>query len=73
MIKYILGITLAMMLVGCTEKSDDASISTSWLDSSNFYCDKETGVEYLFIKNGYGGGLTPRYKLDGTIKSCGSK
>ena len=29
--------------------------------------DKETGVNYLFVQNGYGGGLTPLLKPDGTV------
>ena len=28
--------------------------------------DKVTGVNYLFVQNGYGGGLTPLLKSDGT-------
>lgn len=28
--------------------------------------DKETGVNYLFVKSGYGAGLTPLLKADGT-------
>ena len=30
------------------------------------YVDKKTGVNYLFVQNGYGGGLTPLLKADGT-------
>ena len=29
------------------------------------YVDKETGVNYLFVSNGYGGGLTPLLDPDG--------
>ena len=29
------------------------------------YVDKETGVNYLFIANGFGGGLTPLFDADG--------
>ena len=28
--------------------------------------DKVTGVNYLFVQNGHGGGLTPLLKSDGT-------
>lgn len=31
------------------------------------YEDTKTGVQYVFIKNGYGGGLSPRYNSDGMI------
>ncbi len=29
------------------------------------YVDKETGVTYLFIKSGYGAGITPLLSADG--------
>lgn len=29
--------------------------------------DKLTGVNYLFVQNGYGGGLTPLLNRDGTV------
>lgn len=29
------------------------------------YVDRETGVNYLFVKSGYGGGLTPLLDADG--------
>ena len=29
--------------------------------------DTETGVNYLFIKSGYSGGLTPLYNADGSL------
>lgn len=29
------------------------------------YVDKETGVNYLFVSNGYGGGLTPLLDPEG--------
>ncbi len=29
------------------------------------YVDKETGVKYLFIANGFGGGLTPLLDAEG--------
>lgn len=38
---------------------------------SGTYCllDTETGVEYWFVKNGYGGGLTPRLNPDGSYRT----
>lgn len=30
------------------------------------YVDKQTGINYLFIQNGYGGGMTPLLNTDGT-------
>ena len=29
------------------------------------YLDKETGVQYLYVQNGYSGGLTPLLDADG--------
>lgn len=34
--------------------------------SIHLLCDTETGIEYWFIKNGYGAGLTPRLTADGS-------
>ena len=34
-------------------------------DSSTLFVDRETGVTYLFIKSGYGAGLTPMLDKDG--------
>ena len=36
------------------------------LGSELILVDKETGVNYLFISQGYAGGLTPLLKPDGT-------
>ena len=30
------------------------------------YVDKQTGVNYLYVSGGYGGGLTPLLNRDGT-------
>lgn len=39
-------------------------VSLTW----SAYClmDIETGVEYWFVRNGYGGGMTPRLNTDGS-------
>lgn len=36
------------------------------LGEAVIYVDRETGVNYLFIQNGYAGGLTPLLNRDGT-------
>lgn len=41
--------------------------SLSELDSRTVLVDTETGVNYLFIKSGYSGGLTPLYNADGSL------
>jgi hypothetical protein len=33
----------------------------------SIYVDEDTGVNYIFYKSGYGGGLSPRYNADGTL------
>ena len=35
------------------------------LDSEMILVDKKTGVNYLFVSRGYGGGLTPLLNADG--------
>lgn len=35
------------------------------LEKRIIYVDKETGVNYLYVQNGYGGGLTPLLDTDG--------
>lgn len=42
-------------------RTDDSALG-SWTD---IYVDKETGVMYLFVINGYGGGLTVMVDEDG--------
>ena len=39
--------------------------SQGTLDVTEIWVDKETGVNYLFRKEGYGGGLTPLLDKDG--------
>ena len=36
------------------------------LGSEMILVDKQTGVNYLFVQNGYAGGLTPLLNRDGT-------
>ena len=40
-------------------------IHSAGLEKRIIYVDKETGVHYLYIKDGYGGGLTPLLDADG--------
>ena len=41
--------------------------SLSESGSRTVLVDTETGVNYLFIKSGYSGGLTPLYNADGSL------
>ena len=38
---------------------------TGLKSEKTIYVDKETGVNYLFIANGFGGGLTPLLDVEG--------
>ncbi len=40
-------------------------IRSAGLERRIIYVDKETGVNYLYIRNGYSGGLTPLLDADG--------
>jgi len=39
--------------------------SSSWMTETMVIVDKETGVNYLYVHRGYGGGLTPLLDADG--------
>ena len=41
------------------------SEGSSFGECRMLYVDKETGVTYLFVKSGYGAGLTPLLDADG--------
>ena len=47
------------------EKRFECSYSQE-LGSAKIYVDKQTGINYLFVQNGYAGGLTPLLNRDGT-------
>ncbi len=36
------------------------------LGTIKIYVDKQTGINYVFVQNGYAGGLTPLLNADGT-------
>lgn len=40
---------------------------TGLKSEKTIYVDKETGVNYLYIANGFGGGLTPLLDVNGKI------
>ncbi|MGN1347423.1 MAG: DUF6440 family protein [Acutalibacteraceae bacterium] len=40
-------------------------IRSAGFEKRIIYIDKETGVNYLFVQIGYGGGLTPLLDADG--------
>lgn len=66
---------LALSLVGCGNvqtKSEEPSSprivsDTATVSSCAIFTDTETGVQYMFVKNGYGCVITPLYNADGTL------
>ena len=42
-----------------------SSEGSSFGEIRMLYVDKETGVTYLFVKSGYGAGITPLLNADG--------
>lgn len=61
----MMGIMLSVSLVGCgsneriIDESESHRFQSIWLVNSDYiFVDKETGVQYLFVENGYGAGLT---------------
>ena len=40
-------------------------IHSAGLEKRIIYVDKETGVHYLYVQNGYSGGITPLPDADG--------
>ena len=40
-------------------------VNSAGLERRIIYVDKETGVNYLFVRMGYAGGLTPLLDADG--------
>lgn len=37
------------------------------LGGITIFVDRQTGVNYLYVQNGYGGGLTPLLNRDGSL------
>jgi len=60
------------LLSGCEETPTFAPKSATAYTTTSIivYCDKGTNVEYLVNTKHRSGGMTLRYNLDGTPKSC---
>lgn len=67
--KKILTILLILALILCTVgcAGNTKTQNIGFMDATCIVVDEETGVNYIFYKNGYGGGLAPRYNPDGTL------
>ena len=78
LLAIILTMAMALCVAGCsgteeeTCKSEKQPFSRTTYDMQgttyvSVIVDQETGVNYVFYKSGYGGGLSPRYNADGTL------
>lgn len=79
--KKVIGAILAALLVctmltGCRGEGDKAFVSKRFeiidhVENFNyqetFLYDRETGVMYVWVRAGYGGGLSPLYDADGNV------
>ena len=67
--KILLGLIVFAMfnLLGCEAASDKIPELDSGWDTISEYVDQETGVHYLIFNGDNKGGITVRYKADGTI------
>ena len=62
---------MALLFGGCNGEQKRTEITGSEVFTAvKTYCDKEKNVEYMFIKSGYGGGLSLRYNTDGSVSTC---
>ena len=78
LLAIILTMAMALCAAGCSGTEEETcqaekqpfSRTTYDMQSTTYVSvivDKETGVNYVFYKSGYGGGLSPRYNADGTL------
>ena len=64
--------TTVTLISACKAPPTQAPKATGAYTSADIevYCDKNTNVEYLVNTKYRSGGITVRYNLDGSIKSC---
>ena len=60
----VMCLVMVLVMMGCGD-SEPNEVNASGLYA--IYVDEDTGVNYIFYKSGYGGGLSPRYNADGTL------
>lgn len=79
--KKIIGAILAVLLIcamltGCRGEGDKGFVSNRFeiidrVEDLNYQetilYDRETGVMYVWVRAGYGGGLSPLYDADGNV------
>lgn len=60
----VLCLVLVLVMMGCgNSEANEVKPSRHY----SICVDEDTGVNYIFYKAGYGGGLSPRYNADGTL------
>ena len=78
LLAIILTMAMALCAAGCSRTEGETCQAEKQPFSRTTYdmtgtayvsviVDHETGVNYVFYKSGYGGGLSPRYNADGTL------
>lgn len=78
LLAIILTMAMALCAAGCSGTEEETCQAEKQPFSRTTYdmqgttyvsviVDHETGVNYVFYKSGYGGGLSPRYNADGTL------
>lgn len=75
-------IIMAFLLVGCTKEGDDAFATgrfqvvedhTGVTTRETILVDTETNVLYIWVREGYAGGLTPLLDGDGNVQFWNEK
>ena len=80
LLAIILTMAMAFCAVGCSGTDEETcqaekqqfsrttyNMQETYVSVVSVIVDHETGVNYVFYKSGYGGGLSPRYNADGTL------
>ena len=66
--KYTLILTILLVFLGCHQKQEFTELESA--NSIFVYCDEETNIEYLVFDGLKTSGITIRYNLDGSIRTC---
>lgn len=72
--RLILGLTIPILLVGCSESSMDKVQAPRFKDNIKEYkiiTDNETGCKYLIRGAGSYVSMSPLYNKDGKVEGCG--
>lgn len=77
MLFMVMAVTITLSITGCgdggiqVQSQTPMAATNTMRNASDFdfwiWTDQETGVQYIVYKDGYGGGITPRINLDGSL------